>query len=213
MRIVLRLIAITAWMADVGGGMWEEPTSDQYLISDQGFSHLSHPTSHLRSQNARPHVRLQDFRNSDSSVSLLIMLQNGSNDAGECEARSVQRVDETGLFARRRPVADVCATGLEVRERAAGRYLEPLANAGRKNLEIVTSRCSESRIASGQQHAPMRKAEPFEQHFGVSRQALMLLVALFRRAVAHHLHLVELVHSQEAACVLPCRPGFPPETG
>jgi hypothetical protein len=47
--MVLRLIALTAWMADVGRGTWEEPTSDQDLISDQGFSHLSHPTSHLRS--------------------------------------------------------------------------------------------------------------------------------------------------------------------
>src|SRR5690349_1540975 len=121
------------------------------------------------------------------------MLQYSRNDAREREPGPVERVDEPRFLTRSRTVPDVRASRLEIRERAAGRHLEPFPDTGGPDLQVITTRRAETRVAGGEEHAPMREPQPLEQDFGVPRQALVLFIALLRGAVAHHLDLVEFM--------------------
>src|SRR5215203_6140556 len=101
-----------------------------------------------------------------------------------------------------RPDANVRAPGLKVRERAAGRYLEPRADTRRVGLQVVRLCARESRVASRQELHAVWKPEPLEQCGRVTRHELVLVRGILRRRISHELDLVELVDSQDAARVL-----------
>src|SRR4026209_3049041 len=167
---------------------------------------VRHPPSaicHPWLQSVDAEVRPQNVRHNYGAVRLLIMLKYPRNDPWKRQPGAVQCVDEPRLLTRRRSITDVRTSSLEVGERAAGRNLQPLSDAGSENLEIVAARGSEAGITGGKQHATVRKAGSLEQRCGVPRQARGCLVALLRRAVAHHFDLVELVDAQQPAGVLP----------
>src|SRR4029079_6585024 len=83
-----------------------------------------------------------------AAILLLMVLQNRGDDTRKRQSRSVQGVNETRLPAARRLVADIRAARLEVGEVAAGGNLEPLADAGGLDLEIVGV-CAREAVVSG----------------------------------------------------------------
>src|SRR5687767_3956884 len=120
-------------------------------------------------------------------------------------------MDESRLPASTRPIADVRATRLEIRAGAARGNLEPGADTGRKYLEVVRHRARESGVATREKHDTVRKPEALEHRFGMRGEQLELIPSLLRLAVAHELHLVELVKAEQASRILAVGPRLAPE--
>jgi hypothetical protein len=60
------------------------------------------------------HPGPQDLGYNDRAVSLLVVLHNGDQGAGESETRAIQRVDETRLASIRRAILYIRTASLEV---------------------------------------------------------------------------------------------------
>src|SRR5687768_12495711 len=109
---------------------------------------------------------------------------------------------ETRLPALGRPVADISAASLILRERAARRDLEPRSDTWRENLEIVCLRAAEASIPRREKHFSVRELEKLKHFLGVSGENLQLVQRGLGSRVTHELDLVELVNTQKATRVL-----------
>src|SRR5690349_5668718 len=150
---------------------------------------------------------------SHGAVGLLVGLEQGRDRARQGDARGVERMRELRFGARGRPVTDVGAARLEIGERARARHLEPLSDTRRPHLEIVLLGGGEPEVADGHEHHTVRQLQPAQHFLRVSRQHLVLGGRIFRAAEAHQLDLVELMHPQQAAGVLPGGTRFAAKAG
>src|SRR6266516_4941493 len=114
-------------------------------------------------------------------------------------------MNESWLATVARLVPDVGSSRLKVGEVAAGRNLKPLADSGRKSLEVVSVCASKSRIAGREPNHAIRKIELRQDLFGVTSEKLELFVRTLGRDVANELDLVEFVNAKNAARVLASR--------
>ena len=83
---------------------------------------LNTRTDHLKAT----HVRAQHFGHDDGAIGLLVILQNGDDDARQGQAGTVERMDEFRFFPFRGPIANIGPSGLEIPEEGTGTAFEPL---------------------------------------------------------------------------------------
>src|ERR1041385_457984 len=159
----------------------------------------------------RSEIRHQDVGNPDGAVGRLVVLQQRRDGPRERHARRVEGVHELRLGPGRRAEADVGAAGLEIGEGARARALEPGADAGGPDLEVVGARRAEPGVAARELDHPVRQAEAPEHPLGVAGQELVLRLARLGTAEPDQLDLVELMHPEEPAGVLSRRARLPAE--
>ena len=86
------------------------------------------------------HVAAEDLRNLDRAVRILVLLDNGGDDAAGCKAGTVERVAVFDLAAVLAAETDVAAAGLIVARVADGGDLLVAAHGGDVDLYIVGTR-------------------------------------------------------------------------
>src|SRR2546429_1196777 len=116
----------------------------------------------------------QRRRNRHGAIGLLPRLEERRDGARQRHPRRVERMRQLGLRARGRPVADIGAPRLEVREGAGARHLEPLPDARRPDFEVVRLGAGEPQVARGEQHDAVRELEPLQHGLGVPGHPLVL---------------------------------------
>src|SRR5213593_3512362 len=156
-------------------------------------------------------VRNERRRNRHAAVGLLAGLEQRRDGARQRQPGRVERVHELGLRAGGRAIADAGAPRLKVGERARTRHFEPLSHAGRPRFEIVCLRAREAEIPGRQQHYAIRHLESLQDGLGVPRQELVLGGGVGGTGESHQLHLVELMHPQQATRILAGGARFAPE--
>ena len=113
------------------------------LSSMANFSNFFCPT----------HVRPEDFRNFDTAVFTLVVLQYCNNRPADSKSRTVERVNE--LWPFRSPVADVGSPCLEIIEIRARRDFSILFLCRYPYFEVVSLGSRESQIASTEAYYPI----------------------------------------------------------
>src|SRR5205814_8042110 len=82
-----------------------------------------------------------------------------------------------------------------------------------KSLEVIGVGAGKAGVTGCEPHYTIGEIEQPENCLGVSGEKLELGFRGLRCDVAHELHLVEFVDTEQATRVLPRRPGLTPEAG
>src|SRR6267378_5299234 len=148
-------------------------------------------------------IRHQCRRNGHGAVGLLMGLEQRRDRARQRHTRRVQRVHELGLLAGTRAGANVGAAGLIVGVGTGARDFEPLTDARRPRFEVVRFGGRETEVIRWQHGDAIGQLELLQHGLGMAGQLFVLRRRVGSEAETDELDLVELMHAQQAARVLP----------
>src|SRR5205807_2490934 len=157
-------------------------------------------------------VRTQHFRNRHAPVRVLVVLQDGHHAAGGRHRGRVQRVGDK-LLATDLAGPDVESPGLVVRAVAAADHLAVRLLPWRPGLDVVLLRRDRSDVSGADVHDAVRDLEGTVDRLAVSAEFLVPGPAVLRAAEDELLHLVELVHPEQALRVHAMGPDLATELG
>ena len=119
-----------------------------------------------------PHVRHESLGYADALFSLVV-LQQGSNDAGQRKCRAVESVCQFGLLVCCTTHATLQTLGLLTINLAHGAYLQPALLCLGIHLKVITDAAGEAHIAATQTQDTVWELQLLEQTFHVCQHLTM----------------------------------------
>ena len=148
----------------------------------------------------RPKVGHQRLGNGDRSVRLLVLLQERDVESGKCSPGSIDGVAKAVLsFAVLE--AKLHAPRLVVGEVRTAGHFEILAVSGGPHFNVVGARGTKAEISTTQFDHAIMQTEKLKNFLGVAGQFFEGFEGFVRMEDLNELHLVELVHADNAAIV------------
>ena len=148
----------------------------------------------------------------DGAVGLLVLLEDGDEEAGEGGAAAVEGVAED-VFAVAVLEAELHAAGLVVAEAGAAGDLEVFVLAGGPDFDVVGFGGAEAEVAGTELDEAVVEAEFLKNGLGMAGEFLEEVEGFVGMGDLDELDLVELVHADDALVVTTGAACFAAETG